>query len=101
MGTSSILLVGILVICCWAAMAEEEHMKYKDAKQPLNVRIKDLMSRMTVEEKIGQTIQIDRTVASAQVINKYYLGKHCFIIHLSNGYGFPISILLRFSLYPT
>ncbi|KAF7148233.1 hypothetical protein RHSIM_Rhsim03G0055100 [Rhododendron simsii] len=75
MAEISIRFWGILVIClCWAAMAEEEYKKYKDPKQPINVRIKDLMSRMTLEEKIGQMTQIDRTVASGQVINKYLLG---------------------------
>ncbi|KAF7148661.1 hypothetical protein RHSIM_Rhsim03G0055200 [Rhododendron simsii] len=75
MARISIRFWGILVVClCWAAMAEAEYKKYKDPKQPINVRIKDLMSRMTLEEKIGQMTQIDRTVASGQVINKYLLG---------------------------
>ncbi|XP_059668599.1 uncharacterized protein LOC132313709 [Cornus florida] len=74
MGRISILLIGILVMCCWAAMAEAEYMKYKDPKQPLNIRIKDLLSRMTSEEKIGQMVQIDRSVASAEVMKKYFIG---------------------------
>ncbi|GFZ09299.1 glycosyl hydrolase family protein [Actinidia rufa] len=61
---------GILIMGCWAAMAEVEYMKYKDPKQPINARIKDLMKRMTLEEKIGQMSQIDRTVASEQVMKK-------------------------------
>ncbi|CAK9173870.1 unnamed protein product [Ilex paraguariensis] len=74
MGRSSILLMGILFTCCWAAMADAEYMKYKDPKQPINTRIKDLMNRMTLEEKIGQMTQIDRTVASNEVMKKYYIG---------------------------
>ncbi|KAK4852153.1 hypothetical protein QYF36_021489 [Acer negundo] len=66
-----ILLMGLLLLCC---LAEAEYMKYKDSKQPLNVRIKDLMSRMTLEEKVGQMTQIDRTVASAEVMKKYFIG---------------------------
>ncbi|GAU27960.1 hypothetical protein TSUD_146780 [Trifolium subterraneum] len=46
----------------------------KDPKQPLNTRIKDLVDRMTLEEKIGQMVQIDRSVASADVMNKYFIG---------------------------
>ncbi|XP_057467797.1 uncharacterized protein LOC130757146 [Actinidia eriantha] len=65
---------GILIMGCWAAMVESEYMKYKDPKQPINARIKDLMKRMTLEEKIGQMSQIDRTVASEQVMKKYSLG---------------------------
>ncbi|KAK0601415.1 hypothetical protein LWI29_024072 [Acer saccharum] len=66
-----ILLMGLLLLCC---LAEAEYVKYKDSKQPLNVRIKDLMSRMTLEEKVGQMTQIDRTVASAKVMKKYFIG---------------------------
>ncbi|KAK2638234.1 hypothetical protein Ddye_026029 [Dipteronia dyeriana] len=67
-----ILLTGLLLLLC--CLAEAEYMKYKDSKQPLNVRIKDLMSRMTLEEKVGQMTQIDRTVASAEVMKKYFIG---------------------------
>ncbi|KAL7597189.1 hypothetical protein Lser_V15G28596 [Lactuca serriola] len=67
----------ILVMCsCFSASmaAASENMKYKDPKQPLNIRIKDLMKRMTLEEKIGQMTQIERTVASADVMQKYFIG---------------------------
>ncbi|TKY46330.1 Beta-glucosidase BoGH3B [Spatholobus suberectus] len=69
-----IFLVGLMLLYCWVAMTEAEYLKYKDPKQPLNVRIKDLMDRMALEEKIGQMTQIDRTVASAEVMKKYYIG---------------------------
>ncbi|XP_076908720.1 uncharacterized protein LOC143565719 [Bidens hawaiensis] len=68
----SILLM--VMMWCWASMAEVEYMLYKDPEQPLSVRINDLMKRMTLEEKIGQMTQIDRSVASSEVINKYYIG---------------------------
>ncbi|TXG66357.1 hypothetical protein EZV62_007632 [Acer yangbiense] len=67
-----ILLMGMLLLLCW--LSEAEYMKYKDSKLPLNVRIKDLMSRMTLEEKVGQMTQIERTVASAEVMKKYFIG---------------------------
>ena len=79
MARTPISLMGLLLLCFWAACTEAEYLKYKDPKQPLNVRIKDLMGRMTLEEKIGQMVQIDRTVASAEVMKKYLIGKH----HLS------------------
>lgn len=66
-----------MLLQCWVGMMmteATEYMKYKDPKQPMNVRIKDLMNRMTLEEKIGQMVQIDRQVASAQVLNKYFIG---------------------------
>ncbi|KAL6272063.1 hypothetical protein ACE6H2_022755 [Prunus campanulata] len=66
-----VFLAGLLLLClCSIAIAEAEYIKYKDPKQPLNTRIKDLMSRMTLEEKIGQMVQIDRRVASAEVMKK-------------------------------
>ncbi|KAJ0908702.1 putative glucan 1,3-beta-glucosidase [Helianthus annuus] len=68
------LVLLTLVMCCWACMAKAEYFKYKDPEQRLGVRIKDLMKRMTLEEKIGQMTQADRSVASKEVINKYFLG---------------------------
>nr|GEW19729.1 putative glycoside hydrolase family 3 C-terminal domain-containing protein [Tanacetum cinerariifolium] len=64
----------IMVMSCWTCMVEAEYFKYKDPKQPMNVRIKDLMKRMTLEEKIGQMTQIDRSVASNEVMKKYFIG---------------------------
>ncbi|GKV35595.1 hypothetical protein SLEP1_g43842 [Rubroshorea leprosula] len=69
-----VFLMGLLLCCCLAAFVEAEYMKYKDPKQHLNVRIKDLMKRMTLEEKIGQMVQIDRSVASNEVMKKYFIG---------------------------
>ncbi|KAG9157287.1 hypothetical protein Leryth_004945 [Lithospermum erythrorhizon] len=72
------LYTGTLLVLLFLLMmkqgAKAEYMKYKDPKQPLRVRIRDLMSRMTLEEKIGQMSQIDREVASREVINKYFIG---------------------------
>lgn len=55
-------------------MGDAEYMKYKDPKQPVNTRIKDLIRRMTLAEKIGQMTQIERSVASADVMKKYFIG---------------------------
>ncbi|KAJ0101454.1 hypothetical protein Patl1_05817 [Pistacia atlantica] len=51
-----------------------EYVTYKDAKQPVAARVKDLMSRMTLEEKIGQMVQIDRTAATAEIMKDYSIG---------------------------
>ncbi|TYG46700.1 hypothetical protein ES288_D11G277400v1 [Gossypium darwinii] len=70
-----ILLIGILVWCCMATSANADtKMIYKDSNQPYNVRIKDLIGRMTLEEKIGQMIQIERNVSSPEVMRKYFIG---------------------------
>lgn len=73
MGSTGIVAMLVLVLLC--CLAEAEDMKYKDPNQHLNVRIKDLMNRMTLEEKIGQMTQIERSVASPETINKYFIGK--------------------------
>ncbi|KAF8009350.1 hypothetical protein BT93_J0370 [Corymbia citriodora subsp. variegata] len=65
----------LLLLCFWAAsVTGSEYMKYKDPKQPVNVRIKDLMKRMTLAEKIGQMTQIERANASADVMKNYLIG---------------------------
>ncbi|KAJ0817784.1 putative glucan 1,3-beta-glucosidase [Helianthus annuus] len=73
MGKFSVLLMMVLM-WCWASMAEGEYMLYKDPKQPQSVRINDLLKRMTLEEKIGQMTQIERKVASKEVMKKYLIG---------------------------
>ncbi|CAO2185204.1 unnamed protein product [Urochloa humidicola] len=48
--------------------------RYKDPSQPLNRRIEDLLSRMTLAEKIGQMSQIERENATADVVRGYFVG---------------------------
>ncbi|KAK6131645.1 hypothetical protein DH2020_034659 [Rehmannia glutinosa] len=67
-------IIGLLVLCWFCAIADAEYKLYKDPKKPINRRIKDLLKRMTLEEKIGQMVQIERTVASPEVMKKYYIG---------------------------
>ncbi|KAL6507818.1 hypothetical protein OROGR_024013 [Orobanche gracilis] len=68
------LVIGLLLFCLLEAMADAEYRIYKDPNRPINRRIKDLLKRMTLEEKIGQMVQIERTVASAEVMRKYCIG---------------------------
>ncbi|KAM0000826.1 putative glucan 1,3-beta-glucosidase [Helianthus debilis subsp. tardiflorus] len=73
MGKFSVLLM-MVMMWCWASMAEAEYMLYKDPKQPQSVRINDLLKRMTLEEKIGQMTQIEKSVATKEVMKKYLIG---------------------------
>ncbi|XP_027107355.1 uncharacterized protein [Coffea arabica] len=75
-GRGGMLWVGLLVLILWSScnVEGEEYMKYKDPKVPVGVRAKDLLSRMTLEEKIGQMVQIDRSVATPAVMKNYYIG---------------------------
>ncbi|XP_054796334.1 uncharacterized protein LOC129301765 [Prosopis cineraria] len=74
MGRSWIRVLGILLLFCVFSISEAEYLKYKDPKQPLNARVKDLLKRMTLEEKIGQMTQIERLNATAEVMKKYFIG---------------------------
>ncbi|KAH7541854.1 hypothetical protein FEM48_Zijuj02G0011600 [Ziziphus jujuba var. spinosa] len=69
-------LVGVLVLllCCWSWMTAAEYMAYKDPKQPMNRRIKDLMSRMTLAEKIGQMTQLDRSATTFEIMRDFSIG---------------------------
>ncbi|XP_071710232.1 uncharacterized protein [Rutidosis leptorrhynchoides] len=72
---TSYVMVILMMCCCWAiSTAQNEYMRYKDPRQPINARINDLISRMTLEEKIGQMTQIDRSVASPEIMQKYFIG---------------------------
>jgi beta-glucosidase-like glycosyl hydrolase len=63
----------VLLVLCLAVLARADY-KYKDPKQPLSVRIKDLLGRMTLAEKIGQMTQIERENATTGVLSKYFIG---------------------------
>lgn len=70
-----LLVVNFLLLCRdGKVMADTEYLKYKDVKQPAAVRVKDLLNRMTLEEKIGQMTQIDREVATADTMKTYSIG---------------------------
>ncbi|KAK4278603.1 hypothetical protein QN277_016431 [Acacia crassicarpa] len=47
---------------------------YKNPNAPIEVRVKDLLSRMTLKEKIGQMTQIERRVATPSAIRNLSIG---------------------------
>ncbi|KAK6118600.1 hypothetical protein DH2020_047642 [Rehmannia glutinosa] len=47
---------------------------YKDPNAPVEARVKDLLSRMTLLEKIGQMTQIERSVATPSAIKDRFIG---------------------------
>ena len=48
---------------------------FKDASQSVDTRVQDLLSYMTLEEKVGQMTQVDRQFLESEAdIAKYYLG---------------------------
>uniref|UniRef100_A0A2N9ECK4 beta-glucosidase n=1 Tax=Fagus sylvatica TaxID=28930 RepID=A0A2N9ECK4_FAGSY len=74
MGRFSIPMMGFMLLCFLVAFTEAKYIKYKDPKQPLGARIKDLINRMTLPEKIGQMVQIERSVATPDVMKQYFIG---------------------------
>ncbi|XP_068649865.1 uncharacterized protein [Aristolochia californica] len=76
MENSSLLFWITVLFCLSRAFGDDEqgHMKYKDANLPLNTRVKDILGRMTLAEKIGQMTQADRSVLSPEIMSKYFIG---------------------------
>ena len=85
-----------LVVLCKCAEAAE-YILYKDPSQPIPSRVEDLLARMTLAEKIGQMTQIERSLATADVMTNYYIGNkmNSFISKLYfffNFYGYRSKI---------
>ncbi|XP_031121479.1 uncharacterized protein LOC116024668 [Ipomoea triloba] len=73
------VLVLVIILCsCMAAIGaeqeEEEYKVYKDPNKKIGARIRDLLRRMTLEEKIGQMTQVDRENLTAAVVRDRWLG---------------------------
>ncbi len=57
---------------------------YTDPSQSVDVRVEDLLKRMTLDEKIGQMTQVEKDSIQPGDITKYYIGSI-----LSGGGGSP------------
>ncbi|KAG9457643.1 hypothetical protein H6P81_002151 [Aristolochia fimbriata] len=51
-----------------------EALPCRDPQVPVEARVSDLLRRMTMAEKIGQMTQLDRTVATADVVKDLFIG---------------------------
>ncbi|XP_031493477.1 uncharacterized protein LOC116259709 [Nymphaea colorata] len=70
-------LLLLSIISMKVAMAEvvtPPLLPYKNPTLPVEARVNDLLSRMTLAEKIGQMTQIDRSVASPAVLRSQFIG---------------------------
>ncbi|XP_062212419.1 uncharacterized protein LOC133913311 isoform X2 [Phragmites australis] len=63
-----------VLLLFWVAYGDAEYVLYKEASQPVEARVADLLGRMTLAEKIGQMTQIERQVASPQVLKDNFIG---------------------------
>ncbi|KAJ0792197.1 putative glucan 1,3-beta-glucosidase [Helianthus annuus] len=55
-------------------MGDTVNTVYKNANEPIEARVKDLLSRMTLKEKLGQMTQIECTVATPDLIKDLCIG---------------------------
>ncbi|EOA20117.1 hypothetical protein CARUB_v10000396mg [Capsella rubella] len=70
-----IIVGSLLWMCVWVCCnGDGEYVLYKDPKQTVSDRVADLFGRMTLEEKIGQMVQIDRSVATVNIMRDYFIG---------------------------
>nr|GMD69616.1 lysosomal beta glucosidase-like [Ipomoea batatas] len=71
-----LLALLLLLLCSFATAARRPagYMKYKDPTRPISARIRDLIGRMSLEEKIGQMAQLDRDGLTPEVMRDYSIG---------------------------
>ncbi|KAG6544038.1 hypothetical protein Mapa_014561 [Marchantia paleacea] len=77
LGRNRRCIISVIIVMVSVLLNGEETLGqplYKDGSQPVELRVQDLLSRMTVQEKIGQMTQIERTVATPDVMQQYYIG---------------------------
>ncbi len=86
--TTFLLLLAVLLVSC---APKSRLAPYKDPSQPVDVRVEDLLSRMTLEEKIGQMTQVENNSISPYYlfppseIAKYFIGS---VLSGGNSSGF-------------
>ena len=56
-------------------MGVAEQPAYKNPSKPVGAGVRDLLKRMTVAEKIGQMTQIERSVATPDIMKQYSIDK--------------------------
>ena len=77
---SAPLLCVFLLLLAAAFSSEANQPTYRDPSKPAAARIRDLLKRMTLAEKIGQMTQIERSIATPDIMKQYSIGKHMVII---------------------
>lgn len=84
----------VLVSCLLFQQSFAAGAPYTNPNLPVETRVKDLLGRMTLDEKIGQMIQIERSVATPAVISQYYIGKICNL-HVYEVTGTQIKLQIK------
>lgn len=72
---SMILIFSIIIQSSYSTTAlADEKLIYLDSSKPVEDRVKDLLSRMSLAQKIGQMTQVERATATPDDVKKYCLG---------------------------
>ena len=74
MGNYSVPKLGILIFLLMAEVTVADYVNYKYPKVKVGMRVRDLLNRMSLDEKIGQMVQIERKVASSDVMKNSFIG---------------------------
>lgn len=70
---------------------------YQDMHQPVEERVKDLLSRMTLLEKIGQMTQTERSITNYTNIKEYSIGGYAFHVLFASDYNWmAVFLMTRF-----
>ncbi|KAJ3673261.1 hypothetical protein LUZ60_006635 [Juncus effusus] len=64
----------LLSLLLWTSLGYADYLPYKDPNKPVEIRVRDLLGRMTLAEKIGQMTQIERLVATPDVLKNKFIG---------------------------
>ncbi|KFK35444.1 hypothetical protein AALP_AA5G285000 [Arabis alpina] len=76
-GVRSLFFSAAIVILFVGSYGGAAEIKYKDPKAAVEERVEDLLTRMTLPEKLGQMCQVDRfnfTKISSEIFTKYLIG---------------------------
>jgi beta-glucosidase len=73
---------------------------YKDASQTLDARLADLISRMTLEEKVGQLMQLDGRIDLEDVIPRQTPGSFLHILGDDVNRAIDLSLQTRLGIPP-
>lgn len=77
-----LLILAIFVLLAPASSAQDE--PYRDVSLPIEERVEDLLSRMSLDEKIGQMTLVEKNTITSQSVTNFYIGGV-----LSGGGGYP------------
>ena len=70
----ALCLLLFLMISGDVGITRSEVPVYKDASAPIDLRVEDLLSRMTLAEKVGQMTQAERGAIKPEEVRAYFIG---------------------------